>query len=70
MHVQCHFTRRTFVRLMTAAGLATRVDSLAVQAQTIAPAYSYPKGLPGRPLGDGLLIRHGYATENTWFNPG
>jgi murein DD-endopeptidase MepM/ murein hydrolase activator NlpD len=27
-------------------------------------------GLPGRPLGDDLLIRHGYATENTWYNPG
>ncbi|MGC4105642.1 MAG: M23 family metallopeptidase [Thermomicrobiales bacterium] len=23
----------------------------------------------GRP-GDGFLIRHGYATENTWYNPG
>ena len=27
-------------------------------------------GFPGRPLGDGLLVRHGYATENTWYNPG
>jgi hypothetical protein len=27
-------------------------------------------GLPGRPLGDGLLVRHGYATENTWYLPG
>ena len=26
-------------------------------------------GFPGRPLGDGLLVRHGYATENTWYNP-
>jgi murein DD-endopeptidase MepM/ murein hydrolase activator NlpD len=26
--------------------------------------------LPGRPPGDGLFIRHGYAVENTWFNPG
>ena len=70
--LQCHFTRRTFVRLMMAGGLLARSDSLPVQAQaqTVAPAYSYPMGLPGRPLGDGLLVRHGYATENTWYNPG
>ncbi len=74
MHVplSCHFTRRTFVRLMTVGGLLTRGDRLSVQAQsqTIAPAYNYPMGFPGRPLGDGLLVRHGYATENTWYNPG
>jgi hypothetical protein len=74
MHVPlpCHFTRRTFVRLMAAAGLLTRSDSLSVQAQpqTSTPAYSYPMGFPGRPLGDGLLVRHGYATENTWYLPG
>lgn len=33
-------------------------------------AYSYPIGVPGRPLGDGFFIRHGYTVENTWFNPG
>jgi peptidase M23-like protein len=32
--------------------------------------YSYPIGIPGRPLGDGFYIRDGYAVENTWFNPG
>src|SRR5215203_1283057 len=74
MHLpfECHFTRRTFVRLMTAGGLLPWVDSRPVKAraQTAAPAYSYPMGFPGRPLGDGLLVRHGYATENTWYNPG
>ena len=72
MHVSCHFTRRTFVRLMAAAGLLTRGVSLPAQAraQSVAPAFSYPMGFPGRPLGDGLLVRHGYATENTWYNPG
>src|SRR5687767_9847141 len=71
-HLQCHFTRRTFVRLMAAGGLLTRSDSLSVsaQAQSVAAAYSYPMGFPGRPLGDGLLVRHGYATENTWYLPG
>jgi Peptidase family M23 len=70
LHLQCHFTRRTVVRLMAAAGLLTRIDSLPARAQTVAPVYSYPMGFPGRPLGDGLLVRHGYATENTWYNPG
>ncbi|MCC6791936.1 MAG: M23 family metallopeptidase [Thermomicrobiales bacterium] len=26
--------------------------------------------MPDRPLADGFEIRHGYATENTWYNPG
>jgi murein DD-endopeptidase MepM/ murein hydrolase activator NlpD len=34
------------------------------------PAFSYPIGAPGRPLGDGFFIRHGVAVENTWYNPG
>ena len=72
MPVQCHFTRRTFIRLMAAAGLLPDGHSrlTRAQSQAVAPAYSYPMGFPGRPLGDGLLVRHGYATENTWYNPG
>ena len=74
MHVplQCYFTRRTFVRLMATAGLLPWDDFRPTRAQppTVAPAYGYPMGFPGRPLGDGLLVRHGYATENTWYNPG
>jgi len=34
------------------------------------PIWSYPIGSPGQPLGNGFFIRHGYAVENTWFNPG
>ena len=72
MHVplQCHFTRRTFVRLIAAAGLVARTHPVPTAAQPSTPAWSYPMGFPGRPLGDGLLVRHGYATENTWYNPG
>ena len=72
MHVPCHFTRRTFVRLSAAAGLLPCLDSRSARAQRqeVAPAYSYPMGFPDHPLGDGLLVRHGYATENTWYNPG
>ena len=39
-------------------------------AQMASPAFSLPIGLPGGILGDGFVIRHGYATENTWYNPG
>jgi murein DD-endopeptidase MepM/ murein hydrolase activator NlpD len=30
----------------------------------------YPIGWPDRVPGDGFLIGHGFATENTWYNPG
>lgn len=33
------------------------------------PDYGYPIGVAGRPLGDGFFVRHGYAAENTWYNP-
>jgi hypothetical protein len=45
-----------------------RVHSAA--AQSAGPAFSLPIGLPDRVLGDGFLIRHGYACENPWYNPG
>jgi hypothetical protein len=76
MHVhmpfQCYFTRRNFIQLMAAAGLLPSLGSppTRAQPQAVTPAYSYPMGFPDRPLGDGLLVRHGYATENTWYHPG
>jgi murein DD-endopeptidase MepM/ murein hydrolase activator NlpD len=69
----CPFTRRTVLRIITAAGLATRPGGAQAQTSsrsTSVPAFSYPVGLAGGVLGDGLFIRHGYATENTWYNPG
>ena len=32
--------------------------------------WSYPIGMPGKTLGDGFVIRHGFACENTWYHPG
>ena len=61
-------TRRGVVGATLATALASRLRS--ARAQPTTAAFGYPMGLPGHPLGDGLLIRHGYATENTWFNPG
>lgn len=39
-------------------------------ATPVALQYSYPIGLPGRPLGDGFVIRHGVGLENSWYAPG
>lgn len=66
----CKFTRRTFARLLAAAGIVPSLAPSRALAQETGPAYTYPMGLPSSVLGDGMLIRHGYATENTWFNPG
>jgi murein DD-endopeptidase MepM/ murein hydrolase activator NlpD len=32
--------------------------------------FGFPIGWPGQPPLDGFEIRHGFQTENTWFNPG
>ena len=32
--------------------------------------FAYPISFAGRVAGDGFFVRHGYATENTWYNPG
>lgn len=34
------------------------------------PQFGFPIGRPGQVPGYGFFIRHGYAVENTWFNPG
>src|SRR5215217_6621216 len=62
------FASRRVILHGIAATLLTRRQL--TSAQTIAPAFSLPIGLPGQVLGDGFVIRHGYATENTWYNPG
>ncbi len=63
-----HQTRRSFVGAAVGVAVAGRWRLAA--AQTTAPTFSYPIGLPGRALGDGFVVRHGYAVENTWFQPG
>lgn len=61
-------TRRSLVAALLAG--STRAIPGPARAQPRALAFSYPIGLPGRVLGDGFIVRHGYATENTWYNPG
>lgn len=61
-------TRRSVVHAALAATLPSGLRPAAAQPES--PTFSYPVGLPDRMLGDGFLVRHGYATENTWYNPG
>ncbi|MBA3414992.1 MAG: M23 family metallopeptidase [Chloroflexia bacterium] len=61
-------TRRSLLAALLAAPLAA--GPARGWAQPAALAASYPIGFPGRVLGDGFIVRHGYATENTWYNPG
>ena len=66
-------SRRAVLAGLLAAGGGRRVAAVAAsQAGTTAerPRFSYPIGTPGQALGDGFVVRHGYATENTWYNPG
>ena len=50
------------------AGVAARM-SVAAQSSN-AVNFSLPIGLPGNVAGDRFFIRHGYACENSWYNPG
>jgi murein DD-endopeptidase MepM/ murein hydrolase activator NlpD len=52
---------------MTAALLNKQAG---VSAQVTSSGFTLPIGLPERILGDGFWIRHGFACENTWYNPG
>jgi murein DD-endopeptidase MepM/ murein hydrolase activator NlpD len=57
----------------TPTSVATPTPIVPTSPPAVTPAavaYSYPIGLPDRPLGDGFFIRHGYTVENTWYNPG
>jgi hypothetical protein len=62
-------TRHALIRSI-AAGAAIRLWPGLARAQGGAPAYSYPMGLPGRALGDGLYVRIAYAAENARYYPG
>lgn len=62
------FDRRRFLGGLGAAGfaLALHHDSRAQSSF----AFGLPIGDPGGLPGDGFLVRHGFQTENTWYNPG
>lgn len=70
MALDLRFNRRKVVAgVVAAAGLAGFAGRTATTAR--APAtFSYPMALPGRPVGDGFFVRHGFSVENTWYLPG
>jgi murein DD-endopeptidase MepM/ murein hydrolase activator NlpD len=43
---------------------------IATARQDAGDGWSLPIREPGGTPGDGFVIRHGFACENTWFNPG
>ncbi|HEV2074415.1 MAG TPA: M23 family metallopeptidase [Thermomicrobiales bacterium] len=61
-------SRRTLLAGTAATALGTIVSS--TLAQPASWNWTMPIGYPGEVLGDGFFMRHGFATENTWFNPG
>lgn len=61
-------SRRTVLAALAATALATRHQD--VPAQGTGWQWTQPIGRPGETIGDGFIMRHGFATENTWFYPG
>lgn len=49
---------------------ATPLPSPTATPAPPAARFGYPIGWPGQAPGDGFFMRHGYAAENTWYNPG
>jgi murein DD-endopeptidase MepM/ murein hydrolase activator NlpD len=57
-------------RSVVAAATLLAASPARMLAREASWAWSLPIGHPGEVLGDGFLVRHGFATENTWYNPG
>lgn len=69
-----HVTRRSLLQAVAGAGvlstgLRTHDTATATQSSTDVPM-TPPIGWDGETPGDGFEIGHGFACENTWFNPG
>jgi murein DD-endopeptidase MepM/ murein hydrolase activator NlpD len=62
--------RRSFLTSAVAIPIALANRESLTWAQDGAARYQYPIGSSGELPGDGFFIRHGYACENTWYNPG
>jgi murein DD-endopeptidase MepM/ murein hydrolase activator NlpD len=60
-------SRRQLIGGAVAAAIA---PSVVRARRETGDAWSLPIRTAGATPGDGFLIRHGFASENTWFNPG
>ncbi|MDP8900890.1 MAG: peptidoglycan DD-metalloendopeptidase family protein [Actinomycetota bacterium] len=65
--MKLRLTRRSVIYGALAAPIVARVPPARTER---AMAFALPIGLPDRIPGDGFVVRHGYACENTWYNPG
>jgi hypothetical protein len=62
------FDRRRFVGGLGVAGFALALGNESSAQSSF--AFGLPIADPGGIPGDGFLVRHGFQTENTWYNPG
>lgn len=62
------FDRRRLLGALGATGLALALRGTSRAQSSF--AFGFPIGDPGAIPGDGFLVRHGFQTENTWYNPG
>lgn len=64
-------TRRTLlIRLSAATAALAGLIGRGAIAATNDVQFSYPMGLPGKPMGYGFYVRTGYACENLRYYPG
>lgn len=65
-----HLTRRTIMQAMAGAGILIASPRPGSAQTAAAVPVRPPIGWAGETPGDGFRIGHGFACENTWFNPG
>lgn len=63
-------SRRTLIGGGLVLGMSSRIQPARSRSQSTGWHFTPPIGNPGEVLGDGFFVRHGFATENTWYNPG
>ncbi|MCC6705761.1 MAG: M23 family metallopeptidase [Thermomicrobiales bacterium] len=68
--MSARLTRRTAVTGALGSVIAAMNGWKAFAEEASEIPWSYPIAWPGRALGDGFVIRHGFACENTWYHPG
>lgn len=61
-------TRRSLVRAGVTVPILALLPTFARSQSS--RTVTLPVRWPGQSAGDGFFIRHGYACENTWYNPG
>jgi len=63
-------SRRTIIHAVTGGGVLAALSQPGMGQTVAAVPMTAPIGWAGETPGDGFRIGHGFACENTWFNPG